>query len=71
MKFEEAWDKLKAKNSFERQSVTKYLRLTLVFMCTMHHKKSLIAICLDFFASINKAFILRGKLDIRLSFNKV
>ena len=32
MKFEEAWDKLKAKNSFERQSVTKYLRLTLVFM---------------------------------------
>ena len=32
IKFEGIWAKLKAKNCFHRQSFTKYLRLTLVFM---------------------------------------
>ena len=30
--FEEVWGKLESKKGFLRQSVTKYLRLTLVFM---------------------------------------
>ena len=32
MKFEGFWGKLEAKNFFQRQSFTKYLRVTLVFM---------------------------------------
>ena len=32
IKFEEVWDKLKAKNYLQRQLWTKYLRKTLVFM---------------------------------------
>ena len=31
-KFEGAWGELKPKTGFQRQSVTKYLRLTLVFI---------------------------------------
>ena len=30
IKFEGVWDELESKNGFQRQSVTKYLRLTLV-----------------------------------------
>ena len=30
-KFEVGWDRLKAKECFENQSFTKYLRLTIVF----------------------------------------
>ena len=32
MKFEQALSKVESKNGFQRQSFTKYLRLTLVFM---------------------------------------
>ena len=32
VKFEGIWGQLEAKNCFQRQSFTKYLRLTLVFM---------------------------------------
>ena len=32
IKFEGVWDELESKNGFKRQSVAKYLRLTLVFM---------------------------------------
>ena len=32
IKFEEVWDELRSIKIFQRQSVTKYLRLTLVFM---------------------------------------
>ena len=32
IKFEGVWDELGSKKLFQRQSVTKYLRLTLVFM---------------------------------------
>ena len=32
IKFEKVWDKLELKIGFQRQSVKKYLRLTLVFM---------------------------------------
>ena len=47
------------------QSVTKYLRLTLVFMRIGHHGKSLIAIFRDVFASTSKIFIFAGELDTR------
>ena len=32
IKFEEVWGELEAKKCFQKQSFTKYLRLTLVFM---------------------------------------
>ena len=32
IKFEEAWGKLETKSCFQRQSFTKYLRQTLVFI---------------------------------------
>ena len=32
LEFEVLWDELELKKCFQRQSVTKYLRLTLVFM---------------------------------------
>ena len=32
MKFEGVWGKLEARNCFQRQSLTKHLRKTLVFM---------------------------------------
>ena len=32
VKFEGTWDKLESKKGFQRQSFTRYLRLTLVFM---------------------------------------
>ena len=52
IKFEEVWDKLESKTGFQRQSVTKYLRLILVFVsCEMvHYGKSLIYFFQDFFA---------------------
>ena len=42
------------------QSVSKYLRLTLVFIGNSALQESLIAIFWDFFASINEIFILAG-----------
>ena len=56
---------------YKVQSVTKYLRLTLISWTIGHHGKSLNAIFWDFFASTSKIFILAGVLDIRLSFYEV
>ena len=58
-KFEEAWGKLKARTCFERQSWAKYLRQTQVQEFQ------------EFFASIDKIFILRGRLGTRLQFYEV
>ena len=33
IKFAGVWDKIESKTGFQRQSVTKYLRLTVVFTC--------------------------------------
>ena len=46
-KFEGVWDELESKKGFQRQSVTKYPTLTLVFMWKRNssfHGKSLIAL---------------------------
>ena len=50
------------------QSVTYYLRLTLVYMQKAHHGKSLIAIFRDLFANIKIILIFAGRMDLRLSF---
>ena len=72
IKFEGVWDKLESKKGLQRQSVTKYLRLTLKFSCEIaHYWKSFIAIFRDFFASINKISILAGEMSTRLSFYEV
>ena len=49
------------------QSVTKYLSLTLVF----NYGKSLISIFQEFFARINKVFILAGRLHTKVLFYEV
>ena len=53
------------------QSLTKYLRLTLVFMWNSALRESLLSVFQEFFASINKIFILVGGLGARLSFYRV
>ena len=53
------------------QSLTGYLRLAL-FLCEIaHYRKSLISVFQEFFASINKVFILAGRLGTRLLFYEV
>ena len=49
IKFEIIWGKLEAKNYFQRQSFTKYLRLTLVSMLSS-------ALCEKFNFSFSKNF---------------
>ena len=53
-------------NQFYIQSVTKYLRLTLVFVLIAHYEKSLISIFQEIFATIDK--ILAGGLHTGVSF---
>ena len=69
--FEGVWNELESKKCFQRQSVAKYLRLTLVSCEIARHGKSLIAIFRDLFASTNKIFILAGGLGTRISFYEV
>ena len=53
VKFKRVWGKLEPEKGFERPSVTKYLRLTLVFMWISALWKGLISVLQEFFASIN------------------
>ena len=55
-------------NQFYIQSVTKYLRLTLVFVLIAHYEKSLISIFQEIFATIDKILILAGGLHTGVSF---
>ena len=54
LSLKESGGNLESKKSFQRQSVTKYLRLTLVFMWNSALWENLIANFEDFFASIKK-----------------
>ena len=54
--FEEVWDELESKKDFQRQSVTKYLRLTPFFKCNSEKGKNLISIFQEFFARICQNF---------------
>ena len=82
-KFEGVWDELESKKGFQRESVTKYLRLTLVFVWSSaprerfngyflgrfaHRGKCLMAIFWGDFASAGGIFILAGGLATGLSF---
>ena len=62
---------LESKTSFQRQSVKKYLRLTLDFTEIMYYRKSLISIFQEFLAIIDKIFILAGRPHTRVSFYQV
>ena len=70
-KFEGVWDELEAKNCFQRQSFTKDLSLTLVFMRNSALRSSLISAFKEFYANINKVFLLAGRLGTRQLFYKV
>ena len=59
--FDGVWDELQAKNCFQRIQVKKYLRLTLVFMRNSALRKKFFSVFQDFFAGINKNFILTVK----------
>ena len=69
IKFERVWGELEVKKYFQRQSFIKYFRLTLCEIA--NYEKSLISVFEEFFASINKIFILEGRLDTRLLFYEV
>ena len=71
IRFKGVWVKLEVKNYFQRQSFTKYLRLTLVFMQIVLYRKILIFVFQEFFAIINKICILAGRLSTRLLFYEV
>ena len=60
------WGKVERKNCFQRQSYTRFFRLTLVFMRNSTLRKSLISVFQEFFPSINKMFTLNGRLGTRL-----
>ena len=58
---------LQSNKGFQRQSLAKYLTLTVVFMQNSALRENLISVFQDFFASINKTFILVGRMSTRLS----
>ena len=60
--FEEVWGELEAKSCFQNQFRTKYLRQTLVFMWNSGLREGSISIFKEFCASIDKIFILGGRL---------
>ena len=69
--FEGIWEELESKTVFQRQSVTKYLRLTLVFMKNSAPRETFDCYFWDFFASTSKISILAGGLGTGLSFYEV
>ena len=71
IKFEEVRGELESKKLFQRQSFTKYLKPTQFSCEIVHYEKSLISLFEEFFASINKIFILAGQVGTRTSFLEV
>ena len=71
VKFEGVCGEFESKKGFQRQSFTKYSRLTLVFLWNSALSEKLNFYFSKGFASINKIFILGGRLGTRLSFYEV
>ena len=65
------WIELESKTCFQRQSFKKYLRLTLVYMRNSTQREMSNFVVQEFLASVNKIFILAGRLDTRLFFYEV
>ena len=63
---EGSWGQLEAKKSFQRQSFTKFLRLTPCSCEIVHYRKTSISVFEDIFVSIKKLLILAQALDISL-----
>ena len=64
IKFKAVWGKLGRKVCFQRQSLRKYLRQTLVFMRNSALRESPISIFHEFLASIESIFILAERLGL-------
>ena len=62
---------LESKKGFQRETVTKRLKLTLVFMRSSTLQEKFNSVFQELFASINKFFNLVGRLGTRLSFYEV
>ena len=72
VKFEGVLKKLETKKQYlQRQSQTKYCRLTLVFIRNSTLREKFNFFFQEFFASIDKNFILSRGLGTRLSFYRV
>ena len=71
IKFEGFWDELESKKDFQRQLVTKYLRLHLVFTSYSTLREKFNCYFRTFFASINTIFIFTGILSTNLSLYEV
>ena len=65
-KFHGIWGELEAKNCFQRQSFAKYLKQTLSFMWSSKVRESFNLYFSSVFFSINKIFILGGRLGTKL-----
>ena len=65
-KFKGVWGQLKSRKGFQRESLTKYVRITLVFMRNGAYGKNLVSIFQEFFVSINEIFILARRLGARI-----
>ena len=71
IKFEWVWGELEAKNCFQIQALTKYLRLTRVFMGHSTLRETFNFCFPRVFLSINKIFILTATLSSRLFFYEI
>ena len=68
IKFEEIWGKLVSRKGFQRQSVSKYLRLTLVFTLNSTLREKFNCYFSEVFPSMSKIFIFAGRLGTSLPF---
>ena len=71
IKFAVVWDKLKAKKCFHKQTLTKYLILTLFFMWNSTPWENLNFCFSRVVASINNFSFFTGRLGTRLQFGEV
>ena len=65
-KFEGVWGDLEKEKCFQRQSSTKYLKLTLFPCEIVHYGKILISVFQELFSSLKEIFILGFRLGTRL-----
>ena len=65
IKSEKGWGELEARNCFQRQSFTKYLRQSLPFIWNSKLRKHSISVFHETFTSTEKIFTSRGGLSTR------
>ena len=70
-KIKGVWDELETEKGFQRQPVTKYLGLTLVFVCSSTLRERPSFVFQEFFDRSNKTFNLAYSLGTALSLFEV